>query len=85
MKDSEEEHNSKIKREQAEHNQNNGFREQKANTKLVGGHATTALSSGSWREIKNQGKAYMRYHPMKERSSEVAPDANVPRADSALK
>jgi len=29
-------------------------------------------------------KTYMRCHPMKERSAEEAPDANVPRTDSAL-
>jgi len=76
-------HNSETKRaREAEQIKENGIQQLKANTKLVGGRAIKRGVVGE--KTENQGKAYMWCHPMKERSAEEAPDANVPRTDSAL-
>jgi len=68
-------HNNVTKRaREAEHNKNNGFHERKVNTKLH----FRSCNKKRGKKTENQGKAYMRCHPVKERSAEVAPDANVP-------
>jgi len=71
--------NSETKRaRKAEQNKPNGLQQLIANTKLVGGRKKGVVGE----KTENQGKAYMRCHPMKTRSFEEAPDPKLPRTDS---